>query len=518
MADNSHLTLSRVLSDEITSPSTPAGINVEGNFNMGFLGNGVLTLSGGNTFTGPIGVNNSILEIASIGDTNTDNTLGRSAPIPANFKLNGTLRYIGADATPSSNRGFTATAATGSNSNLEIQNSSTNLTLSGEVRSTSGGLQKTGPGSATFTNAGASNVLASEGFTVSQGGVAFNGGTASVYQVVGNTIIDTASSLSISSGKLQSGGYIQAQNGSTETISGSSQIVAAGFGLVNGSSATLSGTATILSTASIGVHTGSVLNLNSTGVIPDDFDGYTVKSSNLLAVGFDTPGTTGAVNITAGKVFAPILWLGNESGNLGSLNISGTGTFVTTATALGSLNAGANGVGYISIKGGTLKPNYALDTMYIGLAGDGLLDVSAGTMDCTTPNAGASHPGDALWIGGGIGIPGILNVRGTGSVTNTTNVIRMRSSGIINVGVSGDAHGVLQTAAIVPAPQEAGSEARVGVVNFHGGTLTATVDADGVTIPEGGTDSQPRSDRQRRVGCRSCVCLCRRRENRYQRT
>ena len=61
LVDDSHLTLSGVLSDETTA----VGVNFVGNFNGG-AGTGVLTLNGANTYTGPTIVTNGVLEAATI--------------------------------------------------------------------------------------------------------------------------------------------------------------------------------------------------------------------------------------------------------------------------------------------------------------------------------------------------------------------------------------------------------------------------------------------------------------------
>jgi autotransporter-associated beta strand protein len=281
-------------------------------------------------------------------------------------------------------------------------------------------------------------------------------------------------------------------NGSSVSVSGSSSVTAlAGTVMVrDNSTLTLDGTATLYSSQSLGCHNNSVINVNSTGVIPGDVDGCTVRVSDLLAIGFNTENSSGTLNVTAGKVVANGTWLGCWNGSLGSINISGTGTFVTNSAAIGSIAEGLTGVGYVSVKGGTFKATSANDPIYVGVYSDGLVDISAGVMDCTTPSASITTLGDALWVGGIPGVAGIVNVRGTGSITNTTNVIRMRGNGIINAGVAGSPGGILQTAAILPGNQAEYTAAN-SVVNFHGGTIVATVDADGVTVPEGGTAANP---------------------------
>jgi autotransporter-associated beta strand protein len=279
-------------------------------------------------------------------------------------------------------------------------------------------------------------------------------------------------------------------NGANVTASGASSLAAvAGTVMIRDNSVlTIEGTSTLSSAASIGVHVNSILNVNTTGVIAGDPDGYAVRAPELLAVGFNTENTSGVVNIAAGKVLGATTWLGCFNGSSGAVNISGSGTLVTQAIAIGSIAENTNGTGYVSLNGGTFKPTYEIDTVYVGVYGDGVVDIAAGVMDCTTNNAGGGQVGDAMWIGGANGVSGILNVRGTGTVANDKNVIRMRSKGIINVGVQGAPGGVLQTAGILAA---GGLDASQCVVNLHGGKLVATADADGVTIPEGGTSPNP---------------------------
>jgi autotransporter-associated beta strand protein len=175
--DGTNLTLSGTIGE--SSPGQP--LLVTGNFT--FPAPPVLTVSGANTFTGPVTVAYfGTLSVDAIPNGGLTSPLGRSSSAPANLKLGhpdlygGTLQYTGPTAT--TNRGITLVAfANSSYTNVnavEITAAATNLTIAGQVTGT-GGLTKTGPG--TLTLSSATNNY-SGGTFVDAGRLALGAGTA----------------------------------------------------------------------------------------------------------------------------------------------------------------------------------------------------------------------------------------------------------------------------------------------------------------------------------------------------
>src|SRR3954453_3572587 len=142
-------------------------------------GSGKLTLSGTNTFTGQLSVQNGTLSVNTINNASASGVLGNSAlgVSLGGLGTTGTLEYSGA--TASSTKLFSV--ATGGTGAFQIDNAATTLTLSGVITG-AGALQKTGAGTLTLT-----------GLNLYTGGTTINGGTLA---------INSASSLGASSGGL----------------------------------------------------------------------------------------------------------------------------------------------------------------------------------------------------------------------------------------------------------------------------------------------------------------------------
>ena len=179
-ADFSSLTLNGVISDG----TTPGGIN--------YMGNGTgdtqtptyrtLTLTGPNTFTGPVVMGSyGHLSVNSIGPTSAAGPLGKSGPDAANLVINGLLSYTGTASLPNTivatDRGFTL-AGDGMLDGIEVQNANVNLTFNGQIATTftANAFQKTGPGTLTFDNT-LVNTFAAGDFQVVDGAVVLKNGT-----------------------------------------------------------------------------------------------------------------------------------------------------------------------------------------------------------------------------------------------------------------------------------------------------------------------------------------------------
>ena len=131
--------------------------NISGSFGLNETGNGLLTLSGGNTFTGPITVGNgATLAVA------TDSNLGAAPSSPTAGKLTlsgGSQLSITGTTTINANRGIALVGPTASTINVPATNSSSsvNVTYGGSIADggSAGALSKIGFG--TLTLAGQSS-------------------------------------------------------------------------------------------------------------------------------------------------------------------------------------------------------------------------------------------------------------------------------------------------------------------------------------------------------------------------
>ena len=177
-------------------------------------GAGTLTLSGNNTFTGPLTVTTGTVSVPTVNDAGAAGPLGSGASVVLGSNTtDGTLRLTGTAVTYSSTKNFTiAPGGTGSgNGYIQVDNPTTNLTLSGTINAAGGGLYKTGAGQLTFTGplkVGTGTTYL--GLNVNAGKAYFGpgaGGTLSYFfvQYLGTTEIDIGSGSFAS----KTGGYQQ---------------------------------------------------------------------------------------------------------------------------------------------------------------------------------------------------------------------------------------------------------------------------------------------------------------------
>ena len=138
-------------------------------------GAGTLTLSGGgadyNSFTGHLVVKEGTLSVFAVNDENEDGRLGNSdlSIVLGDTGTTGTFKYTGS--TDSTNKKFTLAA--GGTGTINVENSSTTLTLSGEIDG-DGALIKSGDG--TLVLAGSSSYTGLT--TVSSGKLRITNGSA----------------------------------------------------------------------------------------------------------------------------------------------------------------------------------------------------------------------------------------------------------------------------------------------------------------------------------------------------
>jgi fibronectin-binding autotransporter adhesin len=282
-------------------------ISGTGNSYVGVNGNNaqlVLT-NNNNSFRGGVQISNGTLRASSIANTNSNSALGQAGTISfGQSTTDGTLVYTGS--TASSNRTFSITA--GRTATINVQESLSNLTLSGVIGSTTGALTKAGTGTLTLsggnTYTGATTISAgtlvagsANAFNLATGQVNVSGGTldSSVANVnFGGAINLSSGSVNINSNSAV--GTISLATGKNFTASGGTltfnlgtafdQIVSAG----GSAKFDLTGSTLVLDTTGAGFSYGNTYQLFS------GFDASTSVAGTALITGYDTAGFTATLS------------------------------------------------------------------------------------------------------------------------------------------------------------------------------------------------------------------------------
>ena len=377
---------------------------------------GVTTLAGGTTTVG------------ALSNGGVPSSLGAATAASSNLVLaGGTLDYTGAAV--SIDRGFTITGA----SALAIAN---DVTISGQILRTGGGLAKTGAGILTLNNAGPNGL---GDLVVNGGGLVLDGtggpqtSTAANVDVAtsagSSSLILSGNSVLTTPNRILSGVNAAGTNGTIE-VAGTSQIVMNGGWLSVGQ--TGNGVLTVKEGGSLSM-TGSDLNIT-------DLDNSTA-TLNLQDSGTIT---------TAGYTF----W-GKATGTVATINISG-GTFTTGAEHYVASGAGSSAT--VTQTGGTVNMNGGFNP--IGRNGSATWNQNAGTVNSN---------GWSIVGRDGTG-SGTLNI--SGGAFNQVQADRPLmigefGSGTLNVSGSGQVNSAGATGLIL-----ANEPSGTGTVNLNGGTLT----------------------------------------------
>lgn len=364
-----------------------------GTIGISKLGTCTLTLSGNNTFTGPLTVVGGTISVPVVNNSNADGPLGHSTAA-VEFNVDnafggGVLKYTGGTAT--SSKRFTLI----NGGNFSIESAAADLTLSGLIDGSGGSsiLTKSGPGMLTLT---AINTYTSYTY-VNAGTLRLSGS---------GRLGATTSQLVINSGKLDLGGTDQ-------TVAGVSTI--SGFGTIvnNGGGASL----LTVNAATVGsFFPGTILdNDNATaGTVA-----ITKSGTNAFALGsnFCSSNYSGATLVTNGAL---------QAASANALGSAATGTTVSNGATLqiyaasiaaepvtisGVGESGWEGAleGYNATLGGLLKLN-AASTVSAN---------AGGTFDLTNP--GTIIGGTFLLTLAGEGTGSLASIIGTttGGVTKT---------------------------------------------------------------------------------------------------
>jgi autotransporter-associated beta strand protein len=335
--------------DTISSVLTGAGTSLTK------AGTGVLTLSGTNTFTGQLSVQNGALAINTINNASAAGTLGNSAlaVILGASGQTGTLQYTGA--TASSTKTFTL--ATGGTGAIEVTNGATNLTLSGVIGG-SGAMTKTGPGVTSLSNAASTYT----GVTTISAGIL----DATTFAAINtNSSIGKGSVAGSAADLVLNGGTLRHSAANIATTNRLFSVGTSG-GTIDSSNATAANT----------------LSFTGTGAM--DFNGQT-GTRTLTLTGSNTGNNTMAMLI------------GNDgSGNATSLTKTGSGTWIlsgaNTYTGATAVNAGTLKLDFSAA--GALTTNIISSSSALVLGGGTLnLTGKASTTNSQAVNGTTINPG-----------------------------------------------------------------------------------------------------------------------------
>ncbi len=411
-----------------TSPAAYAGRIVDGSGSLGTggltkIGNGTLTLSGANIYTGVTNLNGGILNVGKAETAGTSGPLGKSAAANAGSIVfgGGTLQYSSANQNDYSGRFSTSV-----NQAYSIDTNSQNVTFGTALTSNGGSLTKSGAGTLTLTGA-----------NTYSGGTIVNGGTLTV-SGVGATLGATTGTLAVNNPNTSAG---------TATVLNLSTTAATTSGSLSGTIATpSSGT----NTATIN-NGGQLFTVNQTadgayaGVIAGS-GGFTLGSLSTNTLTLSGANTySGGTNIQSGT-----LQLGTLSGTtVGSLSSTGAVTLGnSTSSGIFQLGDASNAVNQ------TIS---SLTTSGTGTA-NAVIGSNGSISTLTVNNSSADNYGGIL---GGAGINNNLAFTKTGAGTLTFS------------GTAANTYAGLTTisAGEMDLSKTAGVNAIGGNVTINGGTL-----------------------------------------------
>ena len=323
---------------------------------------GSLTLSGSNSFTGGLTVQQGTLSISTINTSNTVGSLGASSSVT--LSSNGqtaTLDYTGG--TAYSNMPFTLTA--GGNSIVQVDSAATNLTLAG-LLSGGGNLTKTGAGTLTF---GSRNTYAGS-TTVNNGTLA----TTTTGGLGGGSLVVNGNSGATSTLSLGSNQTVASLSGTVVAGSSARVNVGAGttFNVAQATNTTFAGAVALANGSTGGA--GGALNKSGVGTLEID-GGLTLGNNSVLAVSggklrLNVNSGTGNVGsgATANISGSAVLELAGSVSALGTSTPGNRVTIINTSSAAAGLlvSAGPQQVGGISGNGKTqINPGASLTADHI---------------------------------------------------------------------------------------------------------------------------------------------------------
>ena len=408
-------------------------------------GTGVLNLTGANTFTGDLVIENGVVNISTFNEKTAAGPLGQSVNtirLGKSGGQTGMIEYTGTSVT--STRPFTmATGGTGG-FQVDVGTPTTTLTLQGLIDG-GGGLVKAGLGTLKL-NGAVSNTYG--GLTTVSAGELNLSRTAAANLIPGDILVASGATLSESSNPNQiadtsaltlAGSYLlNSQNETIGSLTINGGSVTTGSGVLTlgnaGNQLTMTGGTFLLGTAG----TAGKLNLNGNVVVNSSstIAAINTQSSTPSTVDlnggirtFDVAAGTGAAAGSEMTIAAPLTSPSPVGGGIikagsGALLLSGAGTYSgpTTVNA-GTLAYGANdviGAGTVTVNGATailaLGTNHNDSVGTVTLDGGGSI-TGSGTSTLTSTGSFEMKSGSVSAALSGGGIP--LNKTTSSTVTLT---------------------------------------------------------------------------------------------------
>lgn len=443
-----------------------SGVISGSGFGITKTGAGLLTLSGSNTFTGPVTLSAGALSVSNI-------TVGVSSHLGATGSTvvfdGGALRYTGA--TVSTAKGFSIN--TGKTATVDVTTAANTLTLTGSAASTTGGLTKTGAGTLVLSG---TNLYTGD-TAVNQGALALN-------------FTGAGSNLVSSSSKLVLGGVSTSLHNTGNVVQGSA-------------TATLSvtGAASVTDTQAFN---GVTLNQGNNAITATS--GAT-GGSVTLALGAITANAGGAVNFTLPATGAITTSTDNNaSGILGGWATVGLTDWATNSAGTGVGNIAAYSA-YTNVASGGTVANGASTNVQIttstggtsAMAASGTTDINTLKFNGSTTYTLAIGTGNTLRLGtqGGIIFAGATAQSITGGTLtaggsdNVDGQIVIHALNLPTISSAIKDNGTGKVSLVVNSNLRAGGEALLlsGVNSYSGGTYINSAKVSGTTNTAFGTGS-----------------------------
>ncbi|MBE1159678.1 autotransporter-associated beta strand repeat-containing protein [Dyella acidiphila] len=361
----------------------------------------------GNSYTGPTTIEGGQLSTDCLANGGQNSGIGASSSAPANLTMNnGTLVYTGA--TVSTDRGIQLTGA----GTVSVSNAATTLTVSGSIQG-AGGLTKQGAGTLVLTNANTYTGGTSIAAGTLRAGVnnAFGGGILSLSNVAG-ALLDlnsfTTSAYTLIGGGT-TGGNVNLGSATLTITSGNAYLDTGDFaGAISGSGNIVKG--------------GSGINYFSG--VASTYTGVTTINSGTLAVNSLANGgqassigasSNSAANLVLNGGRLQYLGTGGSTDRLFTLgpsssllDASGTGAIAFTNTGAISFSGAANTAQTVTITGtSTANNSLALQIADNGTGKTSLNKTSTGTWILN--NAASSYTGVTNIAGGVLGVAHLAN-------------------------------------------------------------------------------------------------------------
>lgn len=476
MADTGKsMTLSGVISGA-------GGIGIGGATIVGtntILNDGIVVLSGANTFTNGVFLIHGTLQIGSDANLgNVANNIVFNAGSSVGNNSTTTLAVTGTT-TLGAGRLINIANTAGDTAIIDIATGTT-TTINGVIFGTaSGTFQKTGTGTLilnganTYTGAttiiagtvrltgagtlgGATNLTVATGATFDQNGIATTvgslagGGTVTLGAA---TLTTGGSTSTIFSGVISGGGGLTQNGTGTLTLSGANTytgLTTINFGAINVQNATALGTpaagTTVATGAALQIQGGitigtEALTLNGTGAVGTgalrSISGNNTWAGNITLGSASSIGTDGGTLTVSGNVGGAFGLTVSGAGDTSITGVIGTGANTLTMNGQGTLTlSGLNTfTGNVIVNSGTVSVNTILNTGVPSALGQGNLVLgSAGNTGTLSYTGGTTASNRNITVaGGGTGI---------GSIAVTTAGQTLTMSGTVDTGAAGNVFNV----------------------------------------------------------------------------